>query len=82
MMLCAIDAMQKKDVFGLLVVWNKMSFYTLMPNCFRKTGIYPFSPEVLKSLAPESHHVITESELSSEQEHLVAVRDGELLSSE
>ena len=69
---CAIDAVRKKDVFGLLVVWNKMSFYTSCRTVFARRKSIRFRP---KSLAPKSLHVITEPELSTEQAQLLAVRD-------
>ena len=56
----------------LLAVWKQISFHTLLPSSFRTTSIYPFSPEQLKSLAPNKS---PEPQLSADEAQLLSVRN-------
>ena len=56
----------------LLAVWKQISFHTLLPSSFCKTGIYPFSPEQLKSFEPNKN---TEPQLSANEAQLLSVRN-------
>ena len=63
-----------KNGFSLhfLAMCKQILFHTLLRSSSCKTGIYPFSPEQLKSLAPNKS---PEPQLSADEAQLLSVRN-------